>query len=162
MDPCWDLKGEISGAVFVARDITALKQVQEELAQASHFLRQLIESAPLGLTFIDPQGIITKANSQFHRDFGYAPEDSLNRHYAFLYASDAERQQVLAELRAKGEVLARQVQLRHCNGQPVPARISIRKLYDKEDGIIGSVSLASELWRFLPSAREISILSSWI
>ncbi len=145
VDPCRDLQGEINGAVFVARDITALKQMQEELAEASHFLRQIIESAPLGFTFINPQGLIAKANSQFHREFGYPPEESLNRHYDFLYASDAERQQVLAELRASGEVLARRVQLRHHDGQTVPARLSIRKLYDQEGGIIGSIALASNI-----------------
>ena len=155
VDPCRDLQGEIDGAVFVARDITALKKMQEELAEASHFLRQIIESAPLGFTFINPQGLIAKANSQFHREFGYPPEESLNRHYAFLYASDAERQQVLAELRASGEVLARQVQLRHHDGQPVPARLSIRKLYDKQGGIIGSIALASNISEEVSLQRQL-------
>jgi two-component system cell cycle sensor histidine kinase/response regulator CckA len=155
VDPCWDQQGEISGAVFVARDITTLKQMQRDLAQASHFLQQLIESAPLGLTFINSEGLITKANSQFHREFGYTPEDTLNRHYAFLYASDAERQQVLAELRAKGEILGRQVQLRHRDGQPVPARISIRKLYDEDGGVIGSISLASNISEEVSLQRQL-------
>jgi PAS domain S-box-containing protein len=145
VDPCWNRDGEIRGAVFVAREITALKQMQKELSQATHFLRQLIDSAPLGLTFINPQGLITKANSQFCREFNYNPEDILNRHYSFLYVSDAERQQILEELRAKGEILERQVQLQHGNGQPVPARISIRKLYDEDGGVLGSVCLVSNV-----------------
>jgi two-component system cell cycle sensor histidine kinase/response regulator CckA len=155
VDPCRDLQGEISGAVFVARDITALKQMQQELAHATHFLQQLIESAPLGLTFINPQGLITQANLQFHQEFGYSPEDVLNQHYSFLYVSDAERQQVLAELRARGEVLARQVEVRHHDGQSVPARISIRKLYDKDGGVIGSVSLASNISEEVSLQRQL-------
>ncbi len=155
VDPCWDLQGEISGAVFVARDITALKQMQQKLAHASHFLQQLIESAPLGLTFINPQGLIIQANSQFHQEFGYTLEDVLNRHYSFLYVSDAERQQVLAELRARGEVLARQVELRHRDGQSVPTRISIRKLYDKDGGVIGSVTLASNISEEVSLQRQL-------
>jgi len=155
VDPCWDLKGEISGAVFVARDITALKQMQKELAQASHFLRQLIESAPLGLTYINPGGHIIKANPQFYREFGYAPEDIMNRHYSFLYANDAEHQQVLEELKAKGEVLARQVQLLHGQGQAVPARLSVRKLYDKDGGVIGSVCLVSNVSEEVNLQRQL-------
>jgi two-component system, cell cycle sensor histidine kinase and response regulator CckA len=155
VDPCRDLQGEISGAVFVARDITALKQMQQKLAHATHFLQQLIESAPLGLTFINPQGLITQANPQFHQEFGYSPEDVLNRHYSFLYVSDAERQQVLAELRARGEVLARRVEVRHRDGQSVPARISIRKLYDKDGGVIGSVSLASNISEEVSLQRQL-------
>jgi two-component system cell cycle sensor histidine kinase/response regulator CckA len=155
VDPCWDSKGEISGAVCAARDITALEQAQGELAQASHFLRQLVESAPLGLTFIDPQGLVVQANSQFLQEFGYAPEDILNRHYSFLYVSDAEHQQVLAELRTRGEVLAHQVQLRHHHGEPLPARISIRKLYDKKGGVIGSVCLVSNISAEVSLQRQL-------
>jgi len=88
VDPCRDQKGEVSAAVFVARDITALKQMQKELAHATHFLDQLIESAPLGLTFINSEGLIIKANSQFYQEFGYKPDEVLNRHYSFLYTSD--------------------------------------------------------------------------
>jgi two-component system cell cycle sensor histidine kinase/response regulator CckA len=155
VDPCRDQCGEISGAVFVARDITALKQMQQELAHASHFLTQLIESAPLGLTFINPEGLVVQVNSQFHLEFGYTPEEVLDRHYSFLYVSDAERQQVLAELRARGEVLARQVEVRHRDGQSVPARISIRKIYDKDGAVIGSVSLASNISEEVSLQRQL-------
>ncbi|MFZ2089080.1 MAG: PAS domain S-box protein [Desulfobaccales bacterium] len=155
VDPCWDLKGEISGAVFVARDITALKQMQQELAQASHFLQQLLESAPLCLTVIDAQGRIIKANLQFYEEFGYSPEDTLNQHYAFLYVSDGERQRVLMELNANGEVLGRQVQIKHSNGQPVPARLSIRKLRDQGGEVIGSVCLASNISGEISLQRQL-------
>jgi len=166
VDPCRNLKGVITGAVVVARDITDLKRMQEELSQTTHFLHQLIESAPLGLTFIDRQGRLIKANPQFQREFGYAPEDILNRHYSFLYASNTERMQMLAELREKGEVLARQVQLRQRDGQPVPARISIRKLYDKDGAVIGSVCLVSNiteetnLQRQLEQAQKQEIIAT--
>jgi len=155
VDPCWDRKGKISGAVFVARDITSLKHMQKELAQATHFLQQIIESAPLGLTFINPEGMIIQANPQFFREFGYLPEEILNHHYSFLYISETERQQVLAELRAKGEVLGRQVILQHRNEEPVPARISIRKLYGEDGGVIGSVCLASNISQEVSLQRQL-------
>jgi two-component system, cell cycle sensor histidine kinase and response regulator CckA len=155
VDPCRDQKGEISGAVFVARDITALKQMQKELAQATYFLDQLIESAPLGLTFINPQGLIIKANAQFYQEFGYKPEDTLHRHYSFLYVSETEQQQVLAEIQAKGEVLGRQVQLQHSLGQQVPARISIRKLFDEKGDVLGSVCLVSNISEEVSLRRQL-------
>ncbi|MFW6122758.1 MAG: PAS domain S-box protein [Thermodesulfobacteriota bacterium] len=155
VDPCRDQKGEISGAVFVARDITALKQMQKELAQATHFLDQLIESAPLGLTFINSEGLITKANSQFYEEFGYRAEDVLHRHYSFLYTSENEHQQVLEELKARGEVLGRQVQLNHGLGQTVPARISIRKLLDEEGRVFGSVCLVSNISEEVSLKRQL-------
>ena len=155
VDPCWDREGEISGAVFVARDITAIKHMQKELAQATHFLRQLIESAPLGLTFINAEGLIVQANPQFFHEFGYLPEEVLNQHYSFLYFSEGERQQVLAEMRAKGEVLGRQVLLQHRNAEPVPSRISIRKLYGEDGGVMGSVCLVSNISQEVSLQRQL-------
>lgn len=155
VDPCWDKEGRVNGAVFVAREITALKKMQKELAQATNFLQQLIESAPLGITFINSQGLITRANPQFYREFGYKPEDILNRHYSFLYASEAERQQVLGEIRTKGEVLGRQVLLQHESGYPVPARISIRKLYGENGRVMGSVALSSNISEEVSLQRQL-------
>ncbi|MEJ2223930.1 MAG: PAS domain S-box protein [Syntrophobacterales bacterium] len=155
VDPCRNQQGDISGAVFVARDISALKQMQKELAQATHFLDQIIESAPLGLTFINSQGLIIKANPQFYRDFGYNPEFILNRYYSFLYISEEEHQQVLTELRVMDEVLERQVQLRHYSGQPVPARISIHKLHDEGESVIGSVCLVSNISEEVSLKRQL-------
>ena len=155
VDPSRNQQGDISGAVFVARDITTLKQMQKELSQATHFLDQIIESAPLGLTFINSQGLITKSNPQFYQDFGYKPEDILHRYYSFLYISEDEHQQVLTELRAMGEVLERQVQLRHYTGQPVPARISIRKLHDGGENVIGSVCLVSNISEEVSLKRQL-------
>jgi two-component system, cell cycle sensor histidine kinase and response regulator CckA len=155
VDPSRNQQGNISGAVFVARDITALKQMQKELSQATHFLDQIIESAPLGLTFINSQGLITKSNPQFYQDFGYKPEDILHRYYSFLYISEDEHQEVLSELRVMGEVLERQVQLRHYSGQPVPARISIRKLHGEGESVIGSVCLVSNISEEVSLKRQL-------
>jgi PAS domain S-box-containing protein len=155
VDPCRDLKGRINGAVFVARDISALKRLQSELAKASHFLQQIIDSAPLGFMFINPQGLITEANAQVCREFGYVPDDILNRHYSLLYANEAELQQVTAELAAKGEVLARQVEILDGSGLPAPARLSVRNLSDKDGGVIGSVCLMSNISEEVSLQRQL-------
>ncbi|MGQ9688727.1 MAG: PAS domain S-box protein [Desulfobaccales bacterium] len=155
VDPCYDFQGEIEGAVFVARDITALKHMQGELAKASHFLQQLIESAPLGFLFINPQGLITQVNSQFCQEFGYALPDILNRHYSFLYANEGEERQVLENLRARGEALAHQVEILTGEGKAVPARLSIRTISDKEGGVIGSVCLISNICEEVSLQRQL-------
>lgn len=155
VDPCRDLQGHISGAVFVARDISALKRMQSELAKASHFLQQIIDSAPLGFMFINPEGLITEANAQVCREFGYVPEDILHRHYALLYVHEAEHQQVIAELAAKGEVLSRQVEIRGGNGTTAPARLSVRTLTDKDGGVIGSVCLMSNITEEVSLQRQL-------
>jgi two-component system, cell cycle sensor histidine kinase and response regulator CckA len=155
VDPCRDLKGSINGAVFVARDISALKRMQSELAKASHFLQQIIDSAPLGFMFINPQGLITEANAQVCREFGFVPEDLLNRPYARLYANEAEYQQVISELAAKGEALAHQVEIQGGDGLTAPARLSVRTLPDKDGEVIGTVCLMSNITEEVSLQRQL-------
>ena len=151
VDPLRNAASEIIGAVHVARDITSLKQAQEQLAQASHFLEQIIESAPVGIIIVDLQGLFTHLNPQFLSEYGYAPEDLMDRHYALIYDSEAERQGVLAELRERGEVLSRRVLLKHQDGRSVPTRISIRKLWGANGELLGSVAMGRNI------AEEVSL-----
>ena len=73
LDPRRNAAGETVGTVHVARDITSLKQMQQELAQASHFLKQIIESAPVGVTIVNRAGLLTHLNPQFISEYGYTP-----------------------------------------------------------------------------------------
>jgi PAS domain S-box-containing protein len=158
--------GEIVGAVHVARDITAFKEMQRELVETSSFLNQVIESAPLAITVANREGRFTRVNPQFTAEYGYAAEEILGRHFSELYASEAEMGQLLAELRQRGEVLGRQVRFRHREGREVPTRISIRKLYGAGGELLGSVGLGRNiseevsLRRQLEQAQKLEAIAS--
>ena len=145
LTPMQDQEGKIIGGVHVARDITTHKQMEKELTKTSQYLNHLIESAPLAVGVVNREGFFTHANPQAFKEYGYAPEEIMGAHYSRLYASEGERQQVLAELREKGEVLHRQVYLRHKDGHLVPSRISIRKLWGDDGELLGSVTLGSNI-----------------
>jgi PAS domain S-box-containing protein len=151
VDPLRDREGKIVGRVRVARDITTLKQVQRELAQTSHFLTQVIESAPVAVTVVNREGLFTHVNPQFFQEYGYTREDLLNKHFSMLYADEAEMRQVLEELRARGEVVGRRTLFRHKSGISVPTRLSIRKLWGADGELLGSVGLGRNI------SEEISL-----
>lgn len=151
VDPLRNPAGEIFASVHVARDITSLKQVQQELAQTSHFLQQIIESAPVGITIVNRAGFFTHLNPQFLTEYGYAPDDLMGRHYSVIYAAEADRQGVLTELRERGEVLSHRVLLKHKDGRTVPTRISIRKLWGADGELLGSVAMGRNI------AEEVSL-----
>lgn len=157
VEPAWEGKDRLAGAVLIARDITFLRDTQRELSRISHFLEKLITSAPLGLVFVDPEGLIHRTNSQFSQEFGYRPADILGRHYFFLFVSEAERQQLVAELEQKGELLGRQVLLRHAEGHPVPARLSLRLLKGDDNRHLGYVALVSNISEEVNLQRQLEL-----
>ncbi|MEJ5330739.1 MAG: PAS domain S-box protein [Desulfobaccales bacterium] len=152
-----DTQGKFSGAVLVARDITAFQQMQRDLTQTTHFLNQIIEAAPLAMSVVNAQGLFTHVNPQVAVEFGYSPEELLDRHFSILYANESELQKVLTELREKGEVINRQVEFLHRNGQRVPARLSIRKLYDENGQVAGSVALSSNISEEISLQRQLEV-----
>lgn len=147
--------GRITGTVLVARDITIYKQMQRELDQTSHFLNQIIEAAPLALAVVNRQGLFTHVNHQILTEYGYSPEELLDRHYSVLYADEREMQRVSGELKRKGEVRNLHVDLLHKDGYRVPARLSIRKLYDEKGEVLGSVALSSNITEEINLQRQL-------
>jgi PAS domain S-box-containing protein len=145
VDPLRDREGKIIGAVHMARDITTLKRTQEELAQSSYFLKEIIESAPLAVAVVNAQGLYTQVNRQFLAEYGYAPEDILHKPYYVIYADRKERLQLMRELREHGEALGWLVFVKHKDGRVVPTRISIRNLWGPDGELLGSVAMGRNI-----------------
>jgi two-component system cell cycle sensor histidine kinase/response regulator CckA len=166
VDPLWDATGEISGAVHVARDITAFKQIEGELAQASQFLNQIIEATPVALTVVNRQGYFTRVNPQFFHEYGYSSEEILGQHYSVIYANEGEVQKVIGELREHGQVLGRCTSFRHQSGRIVPTRVSIRKLWSSDGELLGSVAVGRNisdevsLQRQLEQAQKLEAIAT--
>jgi PAS domain S-box-containing protein len=145
VDPLRDRAGKIIGAVHVARDITIFKKVQEELAQTSHFLEQIVKSAPLAVAVVNAQGLYTHVNPQFFAEYGYTPEDILNRPYSMIYASKKERLELMRELKERGEIFSRRTLVKHKDGRILPSRISIRILSGANGELLGSVAMGRNI-----------------
>jgi two-component system cell cycle sensor histidine kinase/response regulator CckA len=145
LDPLRDREGKVIGAVHVARDITIFKKVQEELAQTSHFLEQIIKSAPLAVAVVNAQGLFTHVNPQFFAEYGYTPQDILQKPYYLIYASKKERLQLMRELKERGEIFSRRALVQHRDGRILPSRISIRILYGANGELLGSVAMGRNI-----------------
>lgn len=145
LDPLRDREGKIIGAVHVARDITIFKKVQEDLAQTSHFLEQVVKSAPLAVAVVNAQGLYTHVNPQFSVEYGYTPEDILQKPYYVIYASRRERLQLMRELQERGEIFSRRTLVQHKDRRILPSRISIRILYGAHGEMLGSVAMGRNI-----------------
>jgi len=65
-------KGRVSGIVTVFRDITRIKQMEEDLMIERNNLKANFEAAPIGMLILDNNGLIKQANTtllkMIHRD----------------------------------------------------------------------------------------------
>ncbi|MGC1245045.1 MAG: PAS domain S-box protein [Spirulinaceae cyanobacterium] len=111
-------QGEVLGLVGLAKDITSLKQTQEELEQkvkvrtaaletqiqqrqeAEEILHlknaevaAILRSVPDALVFVNSQRKIIEVNSAFTKLFGYKPSEAIGQNSSVLYSSQEDYQE---------------------------------------------------------------------
>jgi PAS domain S-box-containing protein len=73
----YDRDGKLQGVFAAARDITAQKQLEDQLREQQTYLRGLIESSVDGLITVDPEGTITDVNDRMCQMAGYTRAELL-------------------------------------------------------------------------------------
>lgn len=69
-----DAQGELAGTICVIRDISKIKQTQQELEASQMYFRRMLETAPVPLCYIRSNGDVVFRNKQFVQLFGYTEE----------------------------------------------------------------------------------------
>jgi PAS domain S-box len=77
--PIRDNYENITGSVMVFRDITKLKQIEEELIEERNNFRAMFEASPIGIVIINSQRTVVQANNTFLRMFGDARSDVVGK-----------------------------------------------------------------------------------
>ncbi|HEY9839677.1 MAG TPA: PAS domain S-box protein, partial [Candidatus Obscuribacterales bacterium] len=85
-----DASGQLQGVFAAARDITAYKQLEQQLLIQQHYLRGLIESSVDGLITIDTSGYISDINERMCAMSGYSHAELLGTPFAD-YFTDPDR-----------------------------------------------------------------------
>jgi len=81
-----DHSGRIEGAVNCFQDITARKQVEEDVRRKTQDLEDFFDNGAVGLHIVSGEGIILRANKAELDMLGYRPEEYIGRHVAEFHA----------------------------------------------------------------------------
>lgn len=92
VSPLHDEGGRVVGAYKVARDITAARRAQAELAAREAHLQSVLDTVPDAMVVIDPDGHIQSFSATAERLFGYVPSEVLGRNVSMLMPSPYREQ----------------------------------------------------------------------
>ena len=101
-----DHTGRIQGAINYFQDITARKQIEEEVRRKTQDLEDFFENSAVGLHIVSGEGIILRANKAEMDMLGYKPEEYIGRHVAEFHQDAPVIGDILQRL-SSGEKLYR-------------------------------------------------------
>lgn len=97
--PLRDARGEITGLIGIARDISALKEAGVELDGARQRLGELMETAPLAVIEWTPEMVVRQWRGRAQQIFGWEPEEVVGHRlgdWPFVHPEDSARVAALA------------------------------------------------------------------
>ncbi|HET9482586.1 MAG TPA: PAS domain S-box protein, partial [Xanthomonadales bacterium] len=125
---------EYEGAIAstgIVRDITEDRRQRIALEEAERKYRELFEQCPIGLVRTHLDGTILEVNPALAQMMGYGSPEALQRgtpRMHDVYADPAERERVLARVRADGVLRGMQIQVKRADGERLWVEISARML----------------------------------
>ncbi len=116
--PIFDDKGEVTGTVHIAKDITQRKRAEETLRESEAKYRGLVSNVKLGVfrSTAGPTGRYLEVNPAMEEITGYSREELLQMNVSALYAHPEERDAFLEEIASAAGKATREVRIRKKDG----------------------------------------------
>jgi PAS domain S-box-containing protein len=143
--PLFDANGKLIGAIQSIRDITDYRLAEENLKQTRDYLENVLENSPDAVGIVNEHGRFLKWNRVATEIFGYTFEEIQGKLSFDLYTDQVELREMLTELRSKGFVKNREMQLKRRDGGIVPVELSLSLLKADGGSSAGSVCVARDL-----------------
>ena len=96
--PIHDAKGNYTGSLRMVTDITERKRAEETLKQERDFADSLIETAPVIVMVLDPQGYVMRFNSFMQNLSGYSLAEVKDTSCVDTFLAERDREQVTEDL----------------------------------------------------------------
>ncbi|MHC4535643.1 MAG: PAS domain-containing protein, partial [Planctomycetota bacterium] len=142
-----DSKGDITGVVGSARDITNQKLMEQALAESEQKFRMFFENEPEYCYMISPQGTILEANSAALGVLGYTKEELIGKPIESLYAPELSEKvgQLLSQWKQTGEIRNEEMVIITGNGDRRTVLLSSARVLDENGKPLHSVSIQRDI-----------------
>lgn len=155
--------GEVESTIGIARDITELKQKEEELKSAHAFYKAIEESILVGIAAVDTEGRQSYINPALCKMVGWSQEELLGAKPPFLYWPPEEIEKiqnsfkVLLDSKESSETL--ELRFRRKNGERFDTLVLYSPLKDGQGKLIGWIGSIGDITKHKRREEEIRRLN---
>lgn len=157
--PLCDDNGSPQGVIAFARDISTVKQTQEQLADSLEHLRTIVDAVPLAMVGLDLEGNVHSIwNKAAERMFGWSADEVMGRPPPMVAAeSDDEFRGLLEKLRNGQSLDGIEVRRRRRDGSPTDYAIYATPLHGRQGAITGHIAILADISVFKLAAHQLRI-----
>jgi len=141
-------RGKIVGFQSIIRDITDRKKAEKALKESEQKLRDIIDTSPDAIVWVDTTGKITLVNKKVIEITGFSEKDLIGKNFMDVEALTQESKEKILEgfmKRIEGiDIPPYEVEVVTKNGEIVPAEISASPIFEG-DKIVGTQSIFRDL-----------------
>ncbi len=140
-----DPSGEVRGIFASARDITAQKQLEEQLQASQLYTRSLIESNIDALMTTDPLGIITDVNQQMETLTGLTREQLIGSAFRDYFTAPQSAEEGIRLVLRRGRVTNYELTARAKNGRETVVSYNAVTFNDPQGNLQGVFAAARDI-----------------
>lgn len=150
-----DGKGDVLGAVAVARDITVLKEAEEKIRKIQAYTRSLIETSLDPQITKGPDGKITDVNEATIQVTGVSREKLIGTHFPDYFTEPDKAEQAYRQAFYQGVVRNYPLAIRHISGKITDVLYNATVFKDEEGGVQGVFASARDITDRKQAEEEI-------
>ena len=155
-----DAAGQALGILAGAREISAQKQLEQQLRDSQVYTRSLIESNIDALVTTDPVGVITDVNQQMEAMTGMARNELIGSELKKYFTEPEHAEEGIRQTLREGKVTDYELTARGKNGEETVVVYNAATLFDpdhKLQGIFAAVREITERKRFERQLQETNL-----
>ncbi|MBI4832128.1 MAG: PAS domain S-box protein [Candidatus Lindowbacteria bacterium] len=140
-----DTVGKVRGIFASARDITAQKQLEDQLHASQFYTRSLIESNIDALMTTDPLGIITDVNQQMEALTGYTRDELIKSPFKQYFTNPGRAEEGIRQVIREGRVTNYELTARNKNGHETVVSYNATTFNDRDGKLQGAFAAARDI-----------------
>ncbi|MGH2704693.1 MAG: PAS domain-containing sensor histidine kinase [Actinomycetota bacterium] len=152
-----DADGKALGILTAAHDITAQKELEQQLRNSQFYTRSLIESNIDALMTTDPLGIITDVNQQMESLTGHTREELIGTPFKHYFTDPERAEEGVRLVLQEGRVTDYELTARRKDGADTVVSYNATTFYDRDgrlQGVFAAARDVTERKRFEEALQE--------
>jgi PAS domain S-box-containing protein len=155
-----DRIGNFTGTIGIARDLTEIRRLEDELAGKNRFMANILRDSADAIITMDPDDVVTSWNKGAESIFGYAANEIIGRPINILVPPELREAQELESIgrrfRAQGAVRNHQTERITKDGRRIQVIFTRTAIKDDSGKIVGSSSVLKDVTSFRGLERQLA------